>query len=94
MGAHITRRTLVGGAILSGVAALAGCGGDSRSGTGALNLWGAIPGDTGPEALVKAFTDNNPEMSVTYTRYLNDDAGNLKLDTGLTGGVPIDLFFQ
>ena len=33
------------------------------------------------------------EQKVTYTRFVNDDRGNLKVNTALQGGVDIDVFF-
>lgn len=94
---NISRRTVLGGiAAAAGAMALGGCGGDKSadSGDGNLNVWGGVPGDSGPDDLIAAFTKENPDIKVTYTRYVNDDPGNLKLDNSLQGGVPIDLFFS
>lgn len=58
-----------------------------------LEVWGGVPAENGPQALVDAFMDANPGITVNYTRYVNDDTGNTQLDTALQGGTPIDLFF-
>ncbi|QDP96112.1 extracellular solute-binding protein [Microlunatus elymi] len=97
----ISRRALIGGAAAIGTATLAGCnlakgGGGSGSGSNSvsLNVWGGVPNETGPDDLCKAFMAEHPDIKVTYTRYVNDEQGNLKLDTSLTGGVPIDMYFS
>jgi len=58
-----------------------------------LEVWGGVPPENGPQALVDAFMEANPAVTVNYTRYVNDDTGNTQLDTALQGGTPIDLFF-
>jgi len=96
------RRGLLAGAGVAGLAALVGCNsntapsGGSSGGklTGALQVWGGVPGENGPDALCKAFEEANPGTKITYTRYVNDDTGNLKLDTSLSGGTPIDVFIS
>jgi multiple sugar transport system substrate-binding protein len=52
-----------------------------------------VPPGSGPAALVEAFTAAHPGTEVSYTRFVNDDRGNLKLDTALQGGVDIDVYF-
>lgn len=81
----------------AGTATLAGCGkdgGSGKSGPVTLNVWGGVPGESGPDDLIEAFHKAHPDITVKYTRYVNDDEGNLKLDNSLQGGVPIDLFFS
>ncbi|MFX4271215.1 extracellular solute-binding protein [Propionibacteriaceae bacterium Y1685] len=98
---RFSRRTVLGGlAATATTAALAGCGG-SKAGSGSgepdsgqLNVWGGVPAESGPDDLIAAFQKEHPGITVTYTRYVNDDSGNLKLDNSLQGGVPIDLFFS
>ena len=58
-----------------------------------LEVWGGVPPENGPQALVDAFMAANPGVTVNYTRYVNDDTGNTQLDTALQGGTPIDLYF-
>ncbi|MDN5726456.1 MAG: extracellular solute-binding protein [Propionibacteriales bacterium] len=98
---RFSRRTVLGGlAATAGAAVLAGCGGtDAGPGggspdSGQLNVWGGVPAESGPDDLIAAFQKEHPGITVTYTRYVNDDSGNLKLDNSLQGGVPIDLFFS
>jgi len=88
------RRLLAGAAGLGSAALLAACGQDSESddtGTVTLNVWGGVPPESGPDALFAAFTAKHPNIKVKYTRYVNDDQGNLKLDTALQGGLDIDV---
>lgn len=57
-----------------------------------LTFWGGIPAETGPQAVVDDWNAKNPDIQVEYVRYVNDDAGNLKLDTALQTGENIDLY--
>ncbi len=66
-----------------------GSAGEAESGT--LNVWGGVPPESGPDDMFAAFMKEYPKIKVTYTRYVNDDPGNLKVDTSLQGGVPIDV---
>lgn len=59
-----------------------------------LNVWGAVPLDRGVGALLEAFSAKYPEITVNYTQYTNNADGNLRLDTSLQGGAPIDVFFS
>lgn len=71
-----------------------GTGGDGSAGeaeSGTLNVWGGVPAESGPDDMFAAFMKRYPKIKVTYTRYVNDDPGNLKVDTSLQGGVPIDV---
>ncbi len=97
---QISRRALIGGAAAVGAALLAGCGkeeqGPSRgsSGEGVLNVWGALTLDRGVGALLDAFKKEHPGIQVNYTQFTNNSDGNLKLDTSLQGGAPVDVFFS
>ncbi|MFC4776770.1 ABC transporter substrate-binding protein [Paenibacillus sp. GCM10023252] len=57
-----------------------------------LVMWGAVPEEAGPKAVVDAWNAANPNIQVEYVRYVNDDAGNLKLDTALMTGQDVDLY--
>jgi len=91
------RRTLLAGAGAAGLTALGACGstapGGSRQG-GVLNIWGGVPPENGPTALCEAYEEANPGTRITYTRFVNDAPGNVKLDTALAGSTPIDLYFS
>lgn len=58
-----------------------------------LQVWGGVPAASGPAAVVEAFQRRFPQYKVNYTRFVNDDRGNLKLDTALQGGLDIDVYF-
>lgn len=90
-----TRRGLFrGGVGVTAAAALAACGSaDAASGGSTLHVWGGVPPESGPGALVEAFEAAYPGRRVVYTRFVNDDRGNLKLDSALQGGVDIDVYF-
>lgn len=57
-----------------------------------LKMWGGVPPESGPQAVVDAWNKQNPDIQVTYERFVNDDAGNLKLDTALMTGQGADLY--
>ncbi|MCO5215978.1 MAG: extracellular solute-binding protein [Thermomicrobiales bacterium] len=57
-----------------------------------LEVWGGVPAENGPQALVDAFTEASG-IKVNYTRYVNDDTGNTQLDTALQGSTTVDAFF-
>lgn len=86
------------------VSAFAGCGSksvvnsqdSSKKETVTLKLWGGVPPEYGPQEVVdnfnKEFKDKG--IQVEYTRFVNDDQGNLKLDTGLLAGGDLDLYMS
>ncbi|MGP9538101.1 ABC transporter substrate-binding protein [Brachybacterium sp. AOP43-C2-M15] len=90
----LTRRSF---ASLAGAAAAAGLAGCATQSTAkdldTLQVWGGVPPESGPQALVDHFMEKHPEQKVVYTRFVNDDRGNLKVNTALQGGVDIDVFF-
>lgn len=108
-GGRLSRRGLLGGALglAAGAGMLTACG-SSEGGSGSseppedlgspeegkLVVWGGLPPENGPGALIDAFTAKYPDIEVEYTRFVNDEEGILKLDTALQGGVPIDVFFS
>lgn len=85
---------------------LAGCGGNGSSpaaGAGdaaktdpkkvvKLKFWGGVPIEAGPQEVVDAWNAKNPDIQVEYVRFVNDDPGNLKLDTALMAGQEVDLY--
>ncbi|WP_157950123.1 ABC transporter substrate-binding protein [Vallitalea okinawensis] len=58
-----------------------------------LVVWGGVPAESGPQDLVDAWNNENPDIQVEYVRFVNDDTGNTKLDTAILSGEQIDLFF-
>lgn len=94
---QFSRRAVLAGAMTAGAAALtAGCGGKSSGSAGTatkgeLQVWGGVPAETGPNQMFAAFNKKYPNIKVTYTRYVNDPPGNLKVDTALSGNVGIDV---
>ena len=93
-GTPTRRQFLAGCAGLASAAVLGGCSsGGSATPSNTLNVWGGVPPGSGPAALIDAFTAARPGTEVSYTRFVNDDRGNLKLDTALQGGVDIDVYF-
>ena len=89
-----SRREVLAG-VGAGLAAavVPGCSGADGGRSGALQVWGGVPAASGPADVVKAFQAKFPQYKVNYTRFVNDDRGNLKLDTALQGGVDIDVYF-
>lgn len=59
-----------------------------------LTLWGAVPAEAGPQEVIDSWNKENPDIQVEYFRYVNDDPGNLKLDTALMTGQDADLFIN
>ncbi|WP_079909455.1 ABC transporter substrate-binding protein [Paenibacillus sp. 32352] len=57
-----------------------------------LSFWGGVPAENGPQAVIDAWNKENPNIQVKYERYVNDDAGNLKLDTALIAEQGVDIF--
>lgn len=59
-----------------------------------LKFWGGVQPEYGYDELVANFNEQYKDrgLQVEYTRYVNDTAGNLQLETYLMGGGEIDLF--
>ena len=59
-----------------------------------LQMWGGVQGEYGYDALVEAFNSEFADkgIQVEYTSYVNNDDGNLQLDTYLSAGSDIDIF--
>jgi multiple sugar transport system substrate-binding protein len=58
-----------------------------------LVVWGGVPPEMGPQDVCDEFMKLNPNIKVEYVRYVNDDQGNLKLDSALMSGEQIDCYF-
>ncbi|RED85110.1 ABC transporter substrate-binding protein [Cohnella phaseoli] len=57
-----------------------------------LTLWGGVPPENGPQEVVDNWNKENPDIQLEYVRFVNDDAGNLKLDTALMSSQPVDMY--
>lgn len=58
-----------------------------------LKVWGGVPEENGPGKLIAEFEALNPNIKIEYNRFVNDDQGNLRLDTALIAGGQVDVFF-
>lgn len=59
-----------------------------------LKMWGGVPAESGPQVVVDNWNARNPDIQVEYVRFVNDDPGNLKLDTALLATQDIDMFMN
>ncbi|QHQ60870.1 extracellular solute-binding protein [Anaerocolumna sedimenticola] len=59
-----------------------------------IRFWGGVPPETGPQDVVDRFNEEYKDkgIQVEYERYVNDDQGNLKLETSLLAGSDIDVY--
>lgn len=69
----------------------------SKPGNGetvALRMWGGVPAESGPQAVCDNFNRlyKDKGIQVEYERFVNDDTGNLKLETNLLSGDGVDLY--
>ncbi|MBZ2194856.1 ABC transporter substrate-binding protein [Occultella gossypii] len=97
------RSVLTGSLAAAGTALVASCGNSPSGGdaqtqgsaeSGVINVWGAITLDRGVQELLDAFAAKYPDIQVNYEQFPNNTDGNLKLDTSLQGGAPVDVFFS
>ncbi|RCS74664.1 extracellular solute-binding protein [Brachybacterium alimentarium] len=92
-GRSLSRRQFGTLGAAAGATALPGCSASSPKDMDTLQVWGGVPAENGPQAVIDRFQEEHPGTHVTYTPYVNDDRGNLKVNTALQGGVDIDVFF-
>lgn len=59
-----------------------------------LKIWGGVPAEYGPQQTMDAFNAEYKDKGIQaeYVRFVNDDTGNMKLETTLLAGGEIDLF--
>lgn len=57
-----------------------------------LTFWGGVPVEAGPQQAIEDWNKQNPDIQVEYVRFVNDDVGNVKLDTALVTGEGVDLY--
>ncbi len=59
-----------------------------------LRVWGGVPPESGPQKSIDAFNEafKDKGIQAEYERFVNDDTGNLKLETSLMAGSDVDLY--
>lgn len=59
-----------------------------------LKVWGGVPAENGPDKVCENFSKEFESQGIkaVYERFVNDQNGNLKLDTALMAGEDVDLF--
>jgi multiple sugar transport system substrate-binding protein len=59
-----------------------------------VRVWGGVPPEAGPQGSVDEFNRlyKDKGFQAEYTRFVNDDNGNLKLETTLLSGDAIDVY--
>ena len=101
----ITRRQFLGAAALAGGAALAGSYGSVADAATkprlrdqlqpvTLNLWSGIPPQYGGSALTEGFNSTHSNIKLNYTYFENITEGNTKLDSALSSGQGVDVYFS
>jgi len=67
---------------------------DESEDTVVLRMWGGVPPESGPQEVCDNFNElyKDKGIQVEYERFVNDDTGNLKLETNLLSGTGIDLY--
>lgn len=59
-----------------------------------LVMWGGVPPESGPKAVCDLFNKEfaSKGISIEYERFVNDDQGNMKLETNLLAGGDVDIY--
>lgn len=59
-----------------------------------VRVWGGVPAENGPQASVDLFNALYKDRGIQaeYTRFVNDDNGNLQLETNLLAGDGVDVY--
>lgn len=59
-----------------------------------LKMWGGVPPEAGPQTVVDNFNKEfaSQGIQIEYERYVNDEQGNMKLETNLLAGNDIDIY--
>lgn len=59
-----------------------------------LKVWGGVPEEAGPVKSIEEFNEKFKDQGIQaeYVRFVNDDTGNLKLETTLLSGEGVDVF--
>lgn len=67
-------------------------GAETAKGPVKLTMWGGVPPESGPQEVIDNWNKEHPDVQIEYVRFVNDDDGNLKLDTAMITGQDVDLF--
>ena len=61
-----------------------------------VKVWGGVPAENGPQAVVDAFNAEfrGRGIQAEYTRFVNDTNGNLQLETNLMSGDSVDVYIN
>jgi len=61
-----------------------------------VKVWGGVPAENGPQAAVNAFNAEfkSKGIQAEYTRFVNDNNGNLQLETNLLSGNSVDVYMN
>lgn len=59
-----------------------------------LRMWGGVPPESGPQQACDDFNALYADkgIQIEYERFVNDDTGNLKLETNLLSGTGVDIY--
>ncbi|MCL2319403.1 MAG: extracellular solute-binding protein [Treponema sp.] len=98
-----TKKIIALSAVLLFSTVFAFAGGSSQSATKSgstpaqvftVKVWGGVPAENGPQAAVDAFNAEfkSKGIQAEYTRFVNDNNGNLQLETNLLSGDSVDVY--
>lgn len=61
-----------------------------------IRMWGGVPPESGPQQVCDNFNElyKDKGIQVEYERFVNDETGNLKLETNLLSGTGVDLYMS
>lgn len=59
-----------------------------------LRMWGGVPPEAGPQKVCDNFNElyKDKGIQVEYERFVNDETGNMKLETNLLSGTGVDIY--
>ena len=59
-----------------------------------LHFWSGVPAENGPLAAVEKWNAMNPNIQVTYHRYVNNEEGNLRVNIAMQTGDAVDILMS
>lgn len=70
--------------------------GNGEKETVTLKIWGGVPPEAGPQESIELFNEAYKEKGIQaeYVYYVNDDNGNMKLETTLMAGEGVDAYLS